>query len=222
MGHRLFATTLSAAMGLVIGDSDLRVGKRGGQCHDTLGVYCRPRKVKAMLAFPISAGRDYDEVLRLLDALRIFSKKVPGRTNGAPRSTRVERPASPHAGGALYQRGLSTAVQLPPDSFTKRALARTTTARCRLRCTSITGTTLDRLIASRGLSLPKTAVTYGVRPRSDVLHAGGVRRRTGAAPPGQAGCFQRPDCVDRRAASARHCADADTRSASGRIVRAHR
>jgi len=74
MGHRLFATTLSAAMGLVIGDSDLRVGKRGGRCHDTLGVYCRPRKVKAMLAFPMSAGRDYDEVLRLLDALQLNAK----------------------------------------------------------------------------------------------------------------------------------------------------
>jgi alkyl hydroperoxide reductase subunit AhpC len=90
MDHRLFATTESVATGLLIGDSDLSVAKlyemihpnaNGGQRSVADNATIRSvfivgpdRKVKAMLVNSMSAGRDYDEVLRLLDTLQLNAK----------------------------------------------------------------------------------------------------------------------------------------------------
>jgi len=48
----------------------LRRPQSGRQCHRALGVRDRTRqKAKAMLTYPMTSGRNFDEVLRLLDTI---------------------------------------------------------------------------------------------------------------------------------------------------------
>ncbi len=74
----------------LIGDSDLVVAKLYDMIHPNAGggprtandnatvrsvFFIGPdKKVKAMLVYPMSAGRNFDEVLRLLDALQLNAK----------------------------------------------------------------------------------------------------------------------------------------------------
>jgi thioredoxin-dependent peroxiredoxin len=74
----------------VIGDADLNVAKlydmihpnaSGGQRSAVDNATVRSvfivgpdKKVKAMLVYPMSAGRNFDEVLRLLDALQLNAR----------------------------------------------------------------------------------------------------------------------------------------------------
>jgi len=74
----------------MIGDSDLKVAKAYDMIHPnaspgprtaqdnatvrTVFVIGPDKKVKATLAYPMSAGRNFDEVLRLLDAVQLNAK----------------------------------------------------------------------------------------------------------------------------------------------------
>ncbi|HLX22787.1 MAG TPA: peroxiredoxin [Usitatibacter sp.] len=76
----------------IIGDSDLAVAKAYGMLHPNAGDTAKGRtaadnatvrtvfiigpdkKVKAMLIYPMSTGRNFDEVLRLLDSVQLTAK----------------------------------------------------------------------------------------------------------------------------------------------------
>ncbi len=74
----------------LIGDADLTVAKLYDMIHPnalggkrtaadnatvrTVFIIGPDKKVKAMLAYPMSAGRNFDEVLRLLDSLQLSAK----------------------------------------------------------------------------------------------------------------------------------------------------
>jgi alkyl hydroperoxide reductase subunit AhpC len=76
----------------LIGDHDLRVAKLYGMLHPNAGETSRGRTaadnatvrtvfliapdktIKATLAYPMSSGRNFDEVLRLLDSLQLTAK----------------------------------------------------------------------------------------------------------------------------------------------------
>jgi alkyl hydroperoxide reductase subunit AhpC len=76
----------------IIGDSDLTVAKAYGMLHPNAGDTSKGRtaadnatvrtvfiigpdkKVKAMLIYPMSTGRNFDEVLRLLDSVQLTAK----------------------------------------------------------------------------------------------------------------------------------------------------
>jgi thioredoxin-dependent peroxiredoxin len=76
----------------IIGDSDLAVAKAYGMLHPEAGDTSKGRtaadnatvrtvfiigpdkKVKAMLIYPMSTGRNFDEVLRLLDSVQLTAK----------------------------------------------------------------------------------------------------------------------------------------------------
>jgi len=76
----------------IIGDSDLAVAKAYGMLHPNAGDTSKGRsaadnatvrtvfiigpdhKVKAMLIYPMSTGRNFDEVLRLLDSVQLTAK----------------------------------------------------------------------------------------------------------------------------------------------------
>jgi alkyl hydroperoxide reductase subunit AhpC len=80
----------------IIGDSDLKVAKLYGMLHPNAGETSKGRtaadnatvrtvfvigpdkKVKAMLAYPMSTGRNFDEILRLLDSVQLTSKHKVG------------------------------------------------------------------------------------------------------------------------------------------------
>ncbi len=76
----------------IIGDSDLAVAKAYGMLHPNAGDTAKGRtaadnatvrtvfiigpdkKVKAMLIYPMSTGRNFDEVLRLLDSVQLTAR----------------------------------------------------------------------------------------------------------------------------------------------------
>ena len=76
----------------IIGDTDLAVAKAYGMLHPNAGDTAKGRtaadnatvrtvfiigpdkKVKAMLVYPMSSGRNFDEVLRLLDSVQLTAK----------------------------------------------------------------------------------------------------------------------------------------------------
>ena len=75
----------------MIGDSDLNVAKLYDMIHPNASgsgprtavdnatvrsvfIVGPDKKIKAMLVYPMSAGRNFDEVLRLLDALQLNAK----------------------------------------------------------------------------------------------------------------------------------------------------
>jgi len=76
----------------LIGDSDLAVAKLYGMLHPNAGDSAKGRtaadnatvrtvfiigpdkKVKAMLAYPMSTGRNFDEIVRLLDSVQLTAK----------------------------------------------------------------------------------------------------------------------------------------------------
>jgi alkyl hydroperoxide reductase subunit AhpC len=76
----------------LIGDSDLAVAKLYGMLHPNAGDTAKGRtaadnstvrtvfiigpdkKIKAMLAYPMSTGRNFDEILRLLDSVQLTAK----------------------------------------------------------------------------------------------------------------------------------------------------
>jgi alkyl hydroperoxide reductase subunit AhpC len=95
--HNLWVKDIEETQGTkltypIIGDSDLSVAKAYGMLHPNAGESSKGRtaadnatvrtvfvigpdkKVKAMLAYPMSTGRNFDEVLRLLDSVQLTSK----------------------------------------------------------------------------------------------------------------------------------------------------
>jgi alkyl hydroperoxide reductase subunit AhpC len=95
--HNLWVKDIEETQGTkltypIIGDSDLSVAKAYGMLHPNAGDSSKGRtaadnatvrtvfvigpdkKVKAMLAYPMSTGRNFDEVLRLLDSVQLTSK----------------------------------------------------------------------------------------------------------------------------------------------------
>ena len=95
--HNLWVKDIEETQGTkltypIIGDSDLAVAKAYGMLHPNAGESSKGRtaadnatvrtvfvigpdkKVKAMLAYPMSTGRNFDEVLRLLDSVQLTAK----------------------------------------------------------------------------------------------------------------------------------------------------
>jgi alkyl hydroperoxide reductase subunit AhpC len=95
--HKLWAKDIEETQGAalnypLIGDSDLKVAKLYGMLHPNAGETSQGRtaadnatvrtvfvigpdkKIKAHLAYPMSTGRNFDEVLRLLDSLQLTAK----------------------------------------------------------------------------------------------------------------------------------------------------
>jgi thioredoxin-dependent peroxiredoxin len=95
--HNLWVKDIEETQGTkltypIIGDSDLSVAKAYGMLHPNAGESSKGRtaadnatvrtvfvigpdkKVKAMLAYPMSTGRNFDEVLRLLDSVQLTAK----------------------------------------------------------------------------------------------------------------------------------------------------
>jgi alkyl hydroperoxide reductase subunit AhpC len=95
--HKLWSKDIEETQGHkvtypIIGDSDLAVAKAYGMLHPNAGDSSKGRtaadnatvrtvfivgpdkKVKAMLIYPMSTGRNFDEVLRLLDSIQLTSK----------------------------------------------------------------------------------------------------------------------------------------------------
>jgi alkyl hydroperoxide reductase subunit AhpC len=95
--HNLWVKDIEETQGTkltypIIGDSDLSVAKAYGMLHPNAGDSSKGRtaadnatvrtvfvigpdkKVKAMLAYPMSTGRNFDEVLRLLDSVQLTAK----------------------------------------------------------------------------------------------------------------------------------------------------
>ncbi len=95
--HVLWAKDIEETQGAklnypLIGDSDLKVAKAYGMLHPNAGETSKGRtaadnatvrtvfvigpdkKVKALLAYPMSTGRNFDEILRLLDSVQLTSK----------------------------------------------------------------------------------------------------------------------------------------------------
>jgi alkyl hydroperoxide reductase subunit AhpC len=72
----------------MIGDNELKVAKLYDMIHpnatagpgrtpvDNLFIIGPDKKVKAILIYPMSAGRNFDEVLRLLDAVQLNAKQT--------------------------------------------------------------------------------------------------------------------------------------------------
>ncbi len=96
----------------LIGDSDLAVAKLYGMLHPNAGDSAKGRsaadnatvrtvyvigpdkKVKAMVAYPMSTGRNFDEILRLLDSVQLTAKhKVATPANWKPGGEVVIVPA---------------------------------------------------------------------------------------------------------------------------------
>jgi alkyl hydroperoxide reductase subunit AhpC len=95
--HELWAKDIEETQGAkvnypLIGDSDLAVAKAYGMLHPNAGDTSKGRtaadnatvrtvfvigpdkKIKAMLAYPMSTGRNFDEILRLLDSVQLTAK----------------------------------------------------------------------------------------------------------------------------------------------------
>jgi alkyl hydroperoxide reductase subunit AhpC len=95
--HNLWVKDIEETQGTkltypIIGDSDLSVTKAYGMLHPNAGDSSKGRtaadnatvrtvfiigpdkKVKALLAYPMSTGRNFDEVLRLLDSVQLTAK----------------------------------------------------------------------------------------------------------------------------------------------------
>jgi alkyl hydroperoxide reductase subunit AhpC len=95
--HKLWAKDIEETQGAalnypLIGDSDLKVAKLYGMLHPNAGETSQGRtaadnatvrtvfvigpdkKIKAHLAYPMSTGRNFDEVLRLLDSIQLTAK----------------------------------------------------------------------------------------------------------------------------------------------------
>ena len=95
--HKLWAKDIEETQGAalnypLIGDSDLKVAKLYGMLHPNAGETSQGRtaadnatvrtvfvigpdkKIKAHLAYPMSTGRNFVEVLRLLDSLQLTAK----------------------------------------------------------------------------------------------------------------------------------------------------
>jgi alkyl hydroperoxide reductase subunit AhpC len=95
--HKLWAKDIEETQGAalnypLIGDSDLKVAKLYGMLHPNAGETSQGRtaadnatvrtvfvigpdkKIKAHLAYPMSTGRNFDEVLRLIDSLQLTAK----------------------------------------------------------------------------------------------------------------------------------------------------
>lgn len=95
--HKLWKKDIEAAMGHpvrypMIGDKDLKVAKLYDMLPEDAGTTAEGRtaadnqtvrnvfiigpdkKIKAMLAYPMSSGRNFDEVLRLLDSCQLTAK----------------------------------------------------------------------------------------------------------------------------------------------------
>ena len=95
--HNLWVKDIEETQGAkltypIIGDSDLSVAKAYGMLHPNAGDTAKGRtaadnatvrtvfvigpdkKIKAMLAYPMSTGRNFDEVLRLLDSVQLTAK----------------------------------------------------------------------------------------------------------------------------------------------------
>ena len=95
--HNLWVKDIEETQGTkltypIIGDSDLSVAKAYGMLHPNAGDTAKGRtaadnatvrtvfvigpdkKIKAMLAYPMSTGRNFDEVLRLLDSVQLTAK----------------------------------------------------------------------------------------------------------------------------------------------------
>jgi alkyl hydroperoxide reductase subunit AhpC len=95
--HKLWAKDIEETQGAalnypLIGDSDLKVAKLYGMIHPNAGETSQGRtaadnatvrtvfvigpdkKIKAHLAYPMSTGRNFDEILRLLDSLQLTAK----------------------------------------------------------------------------------------------------------------------------------------------------
>jgi alkyl hydroperoxide reductase subunit AhpC len=98
----------------LVADHDLQVAKLYGMLHPNAGETSRGRTaadnatvrtvfviapdktVKAMLAYPMSSGRNFDEVLRLLDSLQLTAKhKVATPANWRPGEDVVIVPSVP-------------------------------------------------------------------------------------------------------------------------------
>ena len=80
----------------IIGDSELKVAKLYGMLHPNAGETSKGRtaadnatvrtvfvigpdkKVKGMLAYPMSTGRNFDEILRMLDSMQLTTKHKVG------------------------------------------------------------------------------------------------------------------------------------------------
>jgi alkyl hydroperoxide reductase subunit AhpC len=76
----------------IIGDSELKVAKQYGMLHPNAGDTAKGRtaadnatvrtvfiigpdkKVKGMVAYPMSTGRNFDEILRMLDSMQLTAK----------------------------------------------------------------------------------------------------------------------------------------------------
>jgi len=95
--HNLWVKDIEETQGAkltypIIGDSDLSVAKAYGMLHPNAGESSKGRtaadnatvrtvfvigpdkKIKAMLAYPMSTGRNFDEILRLLDSVQLTAK----------------------------------------------------------------------------------------------------------------------------------------------------
>ena len=95
--HALWAKDIEETQGHalsypLIGDSDLAVAKLYGMLHPNAGDSAKGRsaadnatvrtvyligpdkKVKALLAYPMSTGRNFDEILRLLDSVQLTAR----------------------------------------------------------------------------------------------------------------------------------------------------
>jgi alkyl hydroperoxide reductase subunit AhpC len=95
--HELWVKDIEETQGAkvtypLIGDADLAVAKAYGMLHPNAGDTAKGRtaadnatvrtvfvigpdkKVKALLAYPMSTGRNFDEILRLLDSVQLTAK----------------------------------------------------------------------------------------------------------------------------------------------------
>ena len=106
--HLLWAKDIEETQGHalsfpLIGDSDLAVAKLYGMLHPNAGDTAKGRtaadnatvrtvyvigpdkKVKALVAYPMSTGRNFDEILRILDSVQLTAKhKVATPANWKP------------------------------------------------------------------------------------------------------------------------------------------
>jgi thioredoxin-dependent peroxiredoxin len=124
----IFKATGSNVQYPIIGDHDLKVAKlyemlpadsgassqgrtaATNQTVRTVFIIGPDKLIKAMLIYPMSAGRNFDEVLRLVDALQITTKhKVATPVNWKPGEDIVISPAvSDEEAKKLYPEGWKT------------------------------------------------------------------------------------------------------------------